>query len=203
VSIDRGGQFALQANAAHYGAPWVGRVLKMEDQRMAIADQRFAADRKLTRSDFAQLAAELAVPPLRARKIGFVAAHQATAAQRVETHWNGKETANTAQAGDWIVTNLSPQHAPLIDGHGRQNTYVIKAARFADLYEPAGAEIALGPVYRAIAVVHALRLPGGFDIVAPWGERQQIPNGYLILNGEEVYGNQAETFEATYEVLTA
>jgi hypothetical protein len=48
-------------------------------------------------------------------------------------------------------------------------------------------------------VVDAIRLPGGFDIAAPWGERQQAPSGYLILSGGEVYGNNAETFAATYE----
>lgn len=163
--------------------------------------QPFAADRKLTRADFEQLAAELKIKPMRARKIGFAAAHQAAKTERVDTHWNGQETTNTAQPGDWIVTNLSPQQTPLTDRDGNHNTYVIQASRFAGLYEPTGTKIALGPVYRAIAVVHALRLSGGFDIVAPWGERQQITNGYLILNGEEVYGNQAETFEATYEVL--
>ena len=172
---------------------------------MAFADQRFAADRKLTSADFAQVAKDLGVTPVRARKIGFVAAHRATATERVDTHWNGKETSNTAQPGDWIVTNLSPQQTPLTDRDGNFNTYVIQANRFADLYEstgaPSSAPGALGPVYRAIAVVHALRLPGGFDIVAPWGERQQISDGYLILNGEEVYGNHAETFEATYETV--
>jgi hypothetical protein len=163
------------------------------------SNQHFAADRKLTRADFEQLAAGLSVVPFRARKIGRVAAHQATKAERVDTHWNGKETTNTAQPGDWIVTNLSPHHSPLVDRDGNHNTYVIQASRFADLYEPAGSKVALGPVYRAVAVVRALRMTGGFDIVAPWGERQQIADGYLVLNGEEVYGNQAETFEATYE----
>ena len=168
---------------------------------MAFADQRFAADRKLTAADFAQVAKDLGVTPVRARKIGFVAAHRATATERVDTHWNGKETSNTAQPGDWIVTNLSPQQTPLTDSAGNLNTYVIQANRFTDLYELTGVAVTLGPVYRAIAVVHALRLPGGFEIVAPWGERQQISNGYLILNGEEVYGNHAETFEATYETI--
>jgi hypothetical protein len=47
--------------------------------------------------------------------------------------------------------------------------------------------------------VDAIRLPGGFDIAAPWGERQRVPSGYLILNGSEVYGSNAEAFRATYE----
>ena len=45
----------------------------------------------------------------------------------------------------------------------------------------------------------ALSLPGGFDIVAPWGERQTGASGYLLLNGDEVYGISRDAFEATYE----
>ena len=108
---------------------------------MAFADQHFAADRKLTAADFAQVAMDLGVTPIRARKIGFVVACRATATERVDTHWNGKETSNTAQPGDWIVTNLSPQQTPLTDSAGNLNTYVIQANRFADLYELTGAAI--------------------------------------------------------------
>ncbi len=77
------------------------------------------------------------------------------------------------------------------------------AGRFLELYAPLrGKEIArLGKVYRPKGVVTALRFRGGFDILAPWGERQVAPAGYLILNGADVYGNNAETFEATYEAL--
>jgi hypothetical protein len=79
---------------------------------------------------------------------------------------------------------------------------VIAGARFKELYEPAESAGKDGRrIYRAKGSVLALRLPGGFDIAAPWGERQLAPAGYLILNGQEVYGNNAETFEATYEVL--
>jgi hypothetical protein len=159
----------------------------------------FATDRTLCPTDFERLAAVMAIQPFRARKIGFVAAHQATAVERVETRWNGKETTNTAQPGDWIVTNLSPKHVPLTDNDGHHNTYVIAAARFPELYEATPVASALGPVFRAKAVVLALHMPDGFDIVAPWGERQQIETGYLILNGTEVYGNHADTFGATYE----
>jgi hypothetical protein len=44
-------------------------------------------------------------------------------------------------------------------------------------------------------------MPAGFDIMAPWGERQVGEQGYLILNGGEVYGNNTDTFEATYELV--
>jgi hypothetical protein len=161
----------------------------------------FTAERPLTPRDFDQLATKLSVTPKRARKIGFVAAAQTTTVRRIDTEWNGKETTNVANPGDWIATNLSPQLAPLRDRDGNLNTYVIPAARFPDLYEPTATRIALGDVYMAKSVVLALRLPGGFDILAPWGERQRAASGYLLLNGDEVYGNNAETFEATYEVL--
>ena len=60
---------------------------------------------------------------------------------------------------------------------------------------------ALGPVYSAKGIVSALPLPGGFDIMAPWGERQTGSGGYLLMNGEEVYGAGTDAFEKTYEVV--
>ncbi len=82
------------------------------------------------------------------------------------------------------------------------NTYVIAADRFQSLYEATDGRNPHGAIYRAKGVVEALHLPGGFDIVAPWGERQQAPSGYLLLNGHDVYGNNAETFRATYKPLS-
>ena len=162
---------------------------------------RLEADTRLQPDDFQSIAVRLGSPALQARKIGYVAARHADAAEVVDTHWNGKETTNTAQKGDWIVTNLSPKREPLRDGEGREDTYVITADRFAKLYEPADASAGGGSaVYRAKGVVSALRFDGGFDIVAPWGERQTAPAGYLILNGAEVYGSNAETFRQTYKI---
>ena len=59
---------------------------------------------------------------------------------------------------------------------------------------------AQGAIYRAKGVVSTIPLPGGFDIAAPWGERQTATSGYLLCNGSEVYGNSRTAFEATYEV---
>ena len=158
---------------------------------------------KLTSKDFQAIAATLGLDPVRARKTGLVAARRAARACTVETRWNGTETTNRARAGDWIVTNLTPEQKVLRDSEGRRNAYVIAGERFEELYEPAGAKRVgkLGTVYRAKGVVSALRLGGGFDILAPWGERQTGRAGYLILNGQDVYGNNAETFLETYEVL--
>ena len=158
------------------------------------------ADAKLTPADFADIAKELGQTPKRARKVGFIAARRAETSEAVETRWNGKETANIARPGDWVVTNLSPQREPLRDGDGCLNTYVIVQEKFSSLYEPTSENSEHGAVYRAKGVVATLSLPGGFDIIAPWGERQTGPAGHLLLSGDEVYGNNDETFAATYEV---
>jgi hypothetical protein len=159
---------------------------------------RLESDERLRPAHFRAIAAQLGQRPIRARKTGFVAARQARQREEVETRWNGRETTNTAQPGDWIVTNLSPQQEPLRDEDGSLNVYVIDAGAFPDLYEPTDGRSEHGAIYRPKGVVEALHLPGGFAIVAPWGERQQAPAGYLLLRGEEVYGNNAETFKATY-----
>jgi hypothetical protein len=162
---------------------------------------RLKADAGLTADDFARIAAELGQQPVRARKIGYVAARRAARPEQVETYADGKETTNTAKPGDFIVTNLSPQREPLRDRDGHMNVYVIVPERFAALYEPTEEKGPHGAVYRAKGIVSALRLPGGFDIQAPWGERQTAADGYLLLNGEEVYGASREAFAATYEVM--
>ncbi len=167
---------------------------------IAGAKQRLKSTRALTPADFQAIAAKLGQVPVVARKFGFVAALKASRARTVETRWNGKETTNKARAGDWIVTNLSAKREVLRDRDGHANTYVVAAGRFKDLYQPARTKplAKLGAVFRAKGVVSALWLPGGFDVVAPWGERQTGAAGYLILNGDDVYGNNAETFDATY-----
>jgi hypothetical protein len=162
---------------------------------------RLVSNERLQPMHFRAIAAELRRSPIRARKIGYVAARQAQRRETVETHWNGTETTNTAQPGDWIVTSLSPSQEVLRDREGSVNTYAIQADRFASLYEATSGRNEHGAIYRAKGMVDALRLPGGFDIVAPWGERQQAPDGYLILNGEEVYGNNVETFMSAYQEL--
>lgn len=163
--------------------------------------ERVVSDRKLTPADFDRIARERGKAPQRARKTGSVAATRAEAATNVDTHWNGKETSNVAKPGDWIVTALGPDRQPLIDRDGNRNVYVIVQERFGDLYERDAGRLAAGDIYRPKAVVEVLPLPSGFDILAPWGERQVGSSGYLIRNGDDVYGNNADTFAATYEIL--
>ena len=163
---------------------------------------RLVADTVLTPEQFEEVAKALGTQPIRARKIGYVAACKATRDEVVETRSNGKETTNTAHAGDFIVTNLSPQRTPLRDRDGHMNVYVIEAARFPAIYEPAGGESAQGAIYRAKGIVSAIRLPGGFDNVARSGEHQLAASGYLLCNETETYGISDTAFAATYEMMT-
>jgi hypothetical protein len=165
------------------------------------AGERLEAESVLTPTDFQRIANELGSSPIRARKIGYVAARKAAKSEVVETRSNGKETTNTAHVGDFIVTNLSPQREALRDRDGQLNVYVIEAARFADLYERIGGEGTHGAIYRAKGVVSAIPFPGGFVIAAPWGARQTAADGYLLCNGADVYGSSRDAFEATYELV--
>ena len=177
-------------------------MFEIHDKGSSTGKARLVADTVLTPTDFRSIADQLGAQVIRARKIGYVAALKATSPQVVETRWNGKETSNTARPGDWIVTSLSPQREALRDDDGNVNRYVIMAERFASLYEPADGAGTFGAIHRAKGMVEAISLPGGFDIVAPWGERQTAPAGYLLCNGPDVYGNNQETFAATYEVVS-
>ena len=173
-------------------------MFNIEKTGLFLKRKRLVADQKLTSSDFRRIAGELDLEPFAARKIGFVAARPAEIAERVETRWNGTETRNMASPGDWIVTNLSPEREVLRDEVGNPNTYVVTAANFERLYDAKDGHTPFGHIYEPKIVVEALRLSGGFEIMAPWGEMQQSRDGYLLLNGREVYGNDRETFEATY-----
>ncbi|HJZ29912.1 MAG TPA: hypothetical protein VKF35_02360, partial [Hyphomicrobiaceae bacterium] len=68
---------------------------------------RLKSTEQLSAEDFQRVAAELASKPIKARKVGRVAARRSEARTRVETRWDGKESENVAEPGDWIVTSLS------------------------------------------------------------------------------------------------
>jgi hypothetical protein len=89
----------------------------------------------------------------------------------------------------------------LRDNKGNENTYVVRSGTFPSLYEPVGGQNEFGQIFKATNTVDAIYLSGGFDILAPWGEKQIAGEGYLLWNGRDVYGNNAETFDATYEVI--
>lgn len=165
------------------------------------------ADSRLTRADFDRIAADRGARPFRARKATRVAARRATAVETVVTRWNGVETTNSASPGDWIVTALDADGALLRDGEAALNMWVVGPDDFAERYapappvaEPGSAGVAAqGALYDGLSVVDAIPLADGFDIVAPWGERQTGGAGYLIRSGDDVYGVAAEPFEETYK----
>ena len=116
----------------------------------------------------------------------------------IETRWNGKESTITAEPGDWIVTNMTPKRELMRDNDGHLNVYAIRAEKFSSLYARDMGTTAEGDMYRPVSTVDALYFSGGFEIIAPWGEIQRADAGYILHNGDEVYGNAKETFEATY-----
>jgi hypothetical protein len=188
--------------AAQESAPQTSASTFTIDRASGIHDKcRLLAPTKLTRADFFAVADRIGRRPIKARKIGLVAARNAQAVEPIETRWNGKETTNTAQPGDWIVTSLSRDGEVMRDASGNENTYVIKAETFTNLYESAVGENEFGRFFRAKNTVDALFLSGGFEILAPWGQSQTADSGYLLFNGEEVYGNNKTTFEETYEFV--
>ena len=138
---------------------------------------------------------------IRARKISFVSARRASAPETFMTMIEGRESPAKAEAGDWVVTNMNAQGNILRDSGGLPNSYVIKAEDFARLYDRHSGATEFGEVYKAKGVVDAIALPGGFDIVAPWGERQSGTHGYLVRNGKDVYGIHGGAFDQTYEVV--
>ena len=173
-------------------------MFKLERKGFFRSAFRLTSEDLLTPDDFHNIATRLGRKPIKARKIGRVAAHKAELQTRVETHWNGKESENIAEPGDWIVTSLTPDGAVLRDNDGQVNTYVIKPDKFSELYEPITGTTEFGTSFRAKGIVEALLLSGGFELKAPWGEIQKANSGYLVLNGKEVYGNNREIFDLAY-----
>ena len=160
---------------------------------------KLLSDAVLTPDDFRTIAKGAGLPIFFARKSGLITSRLCRRTEQVETRWNGKETVNTAYPFDHVVTNLDKTGKPMVDAEGHRNIYVITAGRFDTLYEPTSMPGVAEPVYRARTTVEVIHLPGGFEIIAPWGETQAADSGYLISNGQDVYGNHAETFEASYD----
>ena len=197
---------------------WSGAMTFAIDLAPGTAAPRLVSAEKLTPNDFRTICdhlREYGYTCERARKIGFAAAKQATAPTVVHTIYNQKETVNEAKPGDWIVVNMEGSFSRfqpgvhkvdnylIIDAAGNKDTYVIAAARFPELYEETEHTSKEGLVYRSKSTVDAVKVPGGFDILAPWGERQRRDAGYIVCNGrEEVYGILDEVFERTYLIVT-
>lgn len=175
--------------------------------------KRLVSDTKLTPEEFREIAAVIGGgPPIRARKLGHLAAYRADDQHRVPTQWQDEDTVNIAEPGDWIVIRLNKEGtAPDTDDNGKINTYVVKDDAFMRSNRRVG-ELEIRhpmiypdralPVFQGTATVDALYFSGGVDIIAPWGQRQSFGEAaYLLLNRDEVYGNAKASFEADYEVL--
>ena len=168
-----------------------------------ITDGRLTSTAPVSAEDFEAIARKIGYD-IR-RKIGFVAVVTATESTKVITYRKGKETENIAQPGDFIVTNLVPQTLePITNDQGQPDQYVIRTDRFPELYDRLdGKETEFGAVFKAKSIVKTIYFPKGFDIVPPWSGRQIGDEGYLFLNGSEVYGCDAQVCHQTYEVVDA
>lgn len=180
------------------------------------ARPRLSSRAPLTSADFDALCAQmkaLGVEAIRARKTGFIAVEVADREQEVVTRWLGVETTNRARAGDWIATSLDRRLSALGPGEdadacilrdpdGNADRYVISRDDKKRNYRAIGRRTSAGEVHawaRAEGPIEAIHFAGGFDIVAPWGERQARDAGYIVRNDAEVYGIFDLLFEATYE----
>ena len=130
-------------------------------------------------------------------------ATEATARTTVVTRYEGEETTNVAEIGDMIVVNRDKDGEILKDKRGRENTYVIRAGHFPELYEEFEHR-KHGRLFKPREAVQAdaIYLSGGFDIVPPWGTRQKADRGYLVSKSREVYGVQEDAFDKTYEPVS-
>ncbi len=101
---------------------------------------------------------------------------------------NGKpETTNTANAGDWIVTNPG----------GEQ--YIVIPTVFAKKYEPAP-ELGDGWFKPTGGVQKFLELSEDLSFVCAWGEEQFIAKGGMInvTDRGDIYGIARDEFFGTY-----
>ena len=136
-----------------------------------------------------------------ARKIGMIRATRAVGGEQIEAHsTDGFQGFSTAQAGEFIATKIDRDLQIVRNPEGKLDQWVIKPERFYELYTPASAtdpEL-FQPKGKVIEV---LPFEGGIDIIAAWGEHQAIANGYLVRNGDDVYGIDAATFHSTYDFV--
>jgi hypothetical protein len=141
---------------------------------------------------------------LRAKKTKPVDARPARDGEVVVTviAGEGKETQNTAGAGDWVVRNRSTA--------GREE-YIVKADKFRERYESTGKPATkdgwrefrpLGKVVRFFVVKPE---HGEFTFTAPWGEPMVAKPGDAIVQDptrpDDIYRVAAASFACTYDVV--
>jgi hypothetical protein len=139
--------------------------------------------------------AALATAPI-FQKQGLVQAHPAAVGESIETVLasGASETTNTANEGDWIVTNPSGEK------------YIISEQKFKSRYEPT--EVA--DTYKAKGSCRAIPNPFGkpIEIMASWGEPQLGDEHCMIADtcdadgsnpGGEPYLIEGAAFAETYK----
>ncbi|MDZ4841438.1 MAG: hypothetical protein SH859_04720 [Hyphomicrobium aestuarii] len=136
-----------------------------------------------------------------ARKTGTIRATRAVGGEQIEAHsTDGFQGFSTAKVGEFIATKLDRDLQVVRNPQGNLDQWVIKPEKFDELYTAASAtdpEL-FQPTGKVIEV---LPFEGGIDIIAAWGEHQAIGNGYLVRNGDDVYGIDAATFHTTYDFV--
>ena len=125
-------------------------------------------------------------------KFARIQATQAQGGEAIETVLadGTKETANIANAGDWIVTNPG----------GEQ--YIVSAEQFAKKYEPAP-ELGEGWFKPKGKPQQFVQIQQDLTFVAPWGKEQFLRKGsYLnVTDLSNIYGVAEEEFLATYKLV--
>ena len=130
------------------------------------------------------------------QKQGLVEARPAIAGEKLETKLasGASETNNTANEGDWIVTNPA----------GEQ--YIISEQKFLSRYEPTDTD----GTYKAKGSCRAIKNPFGtpIEIMASWGEPQTGDENCMIADtcnadgdnmGGEPYLIDGAAFAETYQ----
>ena len=106
----------------------------------------------------------------------------------------GKETQNTAQAGDFVIRNRTKA----------AEEYILPAKKFHARYEMEGDLTVMGwGSYRATGECQAIKYGGpNTEFVASWGEPMQLHTGDMICTPlpqkGEVYRIAAQEFSETY-----
>ncbi len=164
-----------------------------------------SAERLNSEGDFSIIQQQLkymGFEPRRVRKVGLAAARPATVADLECIACDpGDDQKQKLQPNDWFVVNLDATGRSPVLKDGKRDSYIIDDRKFSDTYEKATGEFEGIEIFRkraGIDVITALPLPGGYDIVQSWGAREPAASGYLLRNGDDVYGIEANVFDATY-----
>ena len=100
-----------------------------------------------------------------------------------------KETTNTANAGDWIVTNPGGEK------------YVVDGAKFSKKYEPCPDELGEGWFKPKGGIQKFLKLREDVQFICSWGEEQFIAAGGFVnvTDLNDIYGIAETEFNSTYK----